>query len=69
MIAKNNALIYGVADKIEFICSDFFKLVPRLKADLVYLSPPWGGVQYSEKPIYELSDIQPIDGFVSFTFN
>ncbi|OMJ28004.1 Trimethylguanosine synthase, partial [Smittium culicis] len=42
MIAKNNALIYNVADKIEFICADFFALAKSLKSDVVYLSPPWG---------------------------
>ena len=45
--AKRNAEIYGVAHKIEFIVGDFFRLAPTLKADLVFMSPPWGGPDYS----------------------
>lgn len=30
-MAKHNASIYGVSNKIEFICGDFFKLAPFLK--------------------------------------
>lgn len=41
--ARNNARIYGVEDRIEFICGDYMALIPRLKADVVFLSPPWGG--------------------------
>lgn len=47
-MAKHNAEIYGVAHKIEFIVGDFFKLYPKLKADVVFMSPPWGGPDYSE---------------------
>lgn len=41
--ARHNARIYGVEDRIEFICGDYMTLLPRLKADVVFLSPPWGG--------------------------
>ncbi|KAF9205675.1 Trimethylguanosine synthase [Haplosporangium sp. Z 27] len=43
MCARHNAKIYGVEDRIEFICGDYMTLIPRLKADVVFLSPPWGG--------------------------
>lgn len=39
-LAKHNASVYGVADRIEFIVGDFFLLAPSLKADVVFLSPP-----------------------------
>ncbi len=42
-LAKHNASVYGVADRIEFIIGDFFQVAPSLKADVVFLSPP---VQY-----------------------
>ncbi|KAF9800339.1 hypothetical protein SFRURICE_002908 [Spodoptera frugiperda] len=42
-MAKHKATIYGVHEKIEFITGDFFELAPRLKADVVFHSPPWGG--------------------------
>lgn len=47
-MARHNAQVYGVADRIEFIVGDFFELAPRLYADMVFLSPPWGGPDYSE---------------------
>lgn len=45
-MAKHNATIYGVADRIEFIVGDFLTLADSLKADVIFLSPPWGGPQY-----------------------
>jgi len=44
-MAKRNAEVYGVRDRIQFICGDFFKVIPELfAADCIFLSPPWGGV-------------------------
>jgi len=62
--ARHNAAIYGVQDRIEFICGDFFSLIPRLKADLLFLSPPWGGPSYLNAPEFMLSmiDIGNRDG-------
>ncbi|ETI36818.1 hypothetical protein F441_16939, partial [Phytophthora nicotianae CJ01A1] len=48
-MAKHNAAIYGVADKIEFIVGNSIDILPNVKADAVFLSPPWGGVKYSRK--------------------
>lgn len=45
-MAKHNAAVYGVADRIEFIVGDYFHLANRLQGDVVFLSPPWGGPQY-----------------------
>ena len=42
-LARFNAGVYGVQDKIQFVVGDFFQLAPRLRADAVFLSPPWGG--------------------------
>ncbi|KFD56356.1 hypothetical protein M513_02811 [Trichuris suis] len=44
--ARRNAEIYGVSDRIEFLCADFFVVAPHLDADVVFLSPPWGGPSY-----------------------
>ncbi|CAH1761594.1 4916_t:CDS:2 [Entrophospora sp. SA101] len=38
MCAKNNARIYGVEDRIEFILGDYFKLIPTLK-NIAYYVP------------------------------
>lgn len=49
-IAKHNAKIYGVEDKIEFIIGDFFELSNKMniKADMIFLDPPWGGQYYNQ---------------------
>ncbi|KAI8322875.1 S-adenosyl-L-methionine-dependent methyltransferase, partial [Martensiomyces pterosporus] len=44
--ARHNARVYGVDDRIEFILGDFYQLAPHLKADVVFMSPPWGGPEY-----------------------
>ena len=44
-------------------------LLPTLKADAVFLSPPWGGLDYDEraKGDFDLSaDMQPCCGFDLF---
>ncbi|KAF9796953.1 hypothetical protein SFRURICE_010485 [Spodoptera frugiperda] len=56
-MAKHNATIYGVHEKIEFITGDFFELAPRLKADMVFLSLPWGGPPYSKAKEYEVESM------------
>ena len=54
-MARHNAEIYGVADRIQFVVGDFMEIAPRLRADVVFLSPPWGGVDYSPKGEFRLS--------------
>lgn len=53
-MAKHNASIYGVADRIEFIVGDFLQLASSFKADIVFLSPPWGGPQYLKQEVYDI---------------
>ena len=54
-LARHNAVIYGVADRIEFILTDYLSfaqsylnlpLKSMRKIDVVFLSPPWGGPSY-----------------------
>ncbi|KAH8358689.1 hypothetical protein KR093_001730 [Drosophila rubida] len=56
-MAKHNAAIYGVADKIEFIHADFLQFASstRLRADVVFLSPPWGGPNY-QKSVFNIEE-------------
>eukprot|EP00049_Salpingoeca_infusionum_P007524 m.122405 g.122405 ORF g.122405 m.122405 type:complete len:779 (-) comp13731_c0_seq1:988-3324(-) len=59
VIARHNAEVYGVADRIEFICGNAFDIIPSLQGraiDVVLLSPPWGGPSYSESRSFHLSD-------------
>ena len=46
--SKNTALSLQVEDRIEFIVGDMLRVVPEMSgmADVVFLSPPWGGVDY-----------------------
>ncbi|KAI8391086.1 RNA cap guanine-N2 methyltransferase-domain-containing protein [Radiomyces spectabilis] len=60
--ARHNAKIYGVEDRIEFILGNFIELAPFLKADAVFLSPPWGGPSYLGAETYNLSTMIPGNG-------
>ncbi len=51
--------MYGVEDKIEFLCGDFFLLAPTLKADVVYLAPPWGGIDYLQDSVFDVERYEP----------
>nr|XP_023016565.1 uncharacterized protein LOC111505903 [Leptinotarsa decemlineata] len=60
-LAMNNAEVYGVSHKIDFITGDFFELAESLKGDVVFLSPPWGGPNYLNQPLYDLEKmLQPL---------
>ena len=61
--AKHNARVYGVEDRISFVLGDFFQLAPSLKADAVFLSPPWGGPDYITAKVFDIETmIQPVNG-------
>ncbi|EDW68414.1 trimethylguanosine synthase [Drosophila virilis] len=55
-MAKQNALIYGVAHKIEFVHADFLQFASstRLRPDVVFLSPPWGGPDYLKQATFDI---------------
>lgn len=63
-MARHNAELYGVADRIQFIIGDYFTLAPTLKGDVVFLSPPWGGPDLMDPEEYKLSYIMPEKGGV-----
>ncbi|XP_042383152.1 trimethylguanosine synthase-like isoform X1 [Zingiber officinale] len=64
--AVNNAKIYGVEDRIDFVIGDFFHLAPFLKGDVLFLSPPWGGPSYRHLDNYTLDFLKPKDGYSIF---
>ncbi|KAF8525173.1 RNA cap guanine-N2 methyltransferase-domain-containing protein [Hysterangium stoloniferum] len=58
-LARHNAAIYGVQDRIDFILGDYVSFAKayltlpahaRTTVDVVFLSPPWGGVDYTSSP-------------------
>lgn len=58
-IARYNAGIYGVADKIIFIHGDFFNEAPKIRADGIFIDPPWGGPGYKELEGFKLDNFSP----------
>ncbi|KAF9038502.1 Tgs1 protein [Panaeolus papilionaceus] len=70
-LARHNAQIYGVADRIEFIQADYLSFVKSYtsnfsssssgnshgrKIDVVFLSPPWGGPSYLNGPAEDTTE-------------
>lgn len=52
-MAKHNAKIYNVGNNIEFLHGDFFEKIKLFHDfDSIFLSPPWGGINYHENKIY-----------------
>jgi len=67
-LARHNARVYGVEDRIEFIVGDYFQVMPRLQADVVFLSPPWGGPEYLDQEVFDLQLMGGMmDGFNVFS--
>jgi trimethylguanosine synthase len=64
--ARHNAQIYGVQDRIEFIVGDFRQLATSFKADVVFLSPPWGGPDYANAKVFDIKTMILLDGFKLF---
>lgn len=62
-LAQHNARVYNVADKIEFIQGDFLQLAPRLRGDVVFLSPPWGGPEYLSADVFDIKTMMEPDGY------
>ncbi|KAI7860972.1 RNA cap guanine-N2 methyltransferase-domain-containing protein [Circinella umbellata] len=65
--ARHNAKIYGVEDRIEFIEGDFFKLASKLKGDVIFLSPPWGGPSYKKSPVFDIETMIPGNGAMIYS--
>jgi trimethylguanosine synthase len=80
-MAKQNARVYGVEDRIEFIqgksndilffhsfllLGDFLQLAPTLTANIVYLSPPWGGPSYGTIDLFDLEKNIELNGYRIF---
>eukprot|EP01127_Copromyxa_protea_P000426 TRINITY_DN10354_c0_g1_i1.p1 TRINITY_DN10354_c0_g1~~TRINITY_DN10354_c0_g1_i1.p1 ORF type:complete len:269 (-),score=54.03 TRINITY_DN10354_c0_g1_i1:53-823(-) len=59
-LTKHNAAVYGVQDRLELIRGDATCLAQNWRtADAVFFSPPWGGPEYSQQAIFDLSTMTP----------
>ncbi len=56
-MARHNAKLYGVEDRIEFIAGDARSIIPERQADLLFIDPPWGE-RYNKERV-TLSDLPP----------
>lgn len=61
-MAKHNAKLYGVADRIDFVGGDATLIVPSTKADLLFIDPPWGERYNKERVI--LQDLAPAEALL-----
>ncbi|KAM9988200.1 hypothetical protein ACTFIZ_003564 [Dictyostelium cf. discoideum] len=67
LMARHNSWVYGHSSEntnIEFVNSDAMNL-SNLKADVIFLSPPWGGPNYIDSSIFHLDSMIP-NGFEIF---
>ncbi|XP_062413589.1 trimethylguanosine synthase [Pungitius pungitius] len=65
-LARHNATVYNVANRIDFLQGDFLQLAPRLHGDVVFLSPPWGGPDYLTTEVFDIKTMMQPDGFEIF---
>lgn len=65
-LARHNASVYGVEDRIDFVQGDFLELAPDLHGDVVFLSPPWGGPDYLSAQVFDLRTMMEPEGFLIF---
>uniref|UniRef100_A0A8C7ZIS0 Trimethylguanosine synthase n=1 Tax=Oryzias sinensis TaxID=183150 RepID=A0A8C7ZIS0_9TELE len=62
-LARHNAEVFGVAQRIDFLQGDFLQLAPRLRGDVVFLSPPWGGPNYLTAEVFDIRTMMEPDGY------
>ncbi|MFK7984557.1 MAG: methyltransferase [Sandaracinaceae bacterium] len=55
-MARHNAAIYGVEDRIAFVHADVLDVLAERRADRLVLDPPWGGRDYDRSRL-ALSDL------------
>lgn len=58
-MARHNARVYGVSDRIEFVLGDCRDFLRAADFDAVYFDPPWGGPEYSKRPRFPLEGFEP----------
>ncbi|XP_028284123.1 trimethylguanosine synthase [Parambassis ranga] len=65
-MARHNAVVYGVSERIDFLQGDFLQLAPTLRGDVVFLAPPWGGPDYLSAEVFDIRTMMEPDGFEIF---
>lgn len=71
--AQHNSQIYKTQDRVSFVLQDFFSLHKTLmiddgqRIDVIFLSPPWGGVNYFHSKEADISEF-PLDCFKIYLY-
>ena len=60
-LARANARLFNVEDKIDFVCAEAMSALGsvKLRDQAVILDPPWGGTAYGELPSFKLNHFRP----------
>ena len=58
-MARYNADLFGVSDRITFLQGDSLEILPRLAPSTVFLAPPWGGPEYAQQELFTLDAFSP----------
>ena len=48
-IIKNNIQVYNYDKKVNVINDDYFNIMFKIKQDIIFFDPPWGGVDYKNQ--------------------
>jgi len=56
-MATENAQSAGVLE-IDFVCCNFIDILSTTRVDIIFLSPPWGGPNYTTSDLFTLSESQ-----------
>jgi predicted RNA methylase len=67
VMARHNARCYGVEGQIRFVHGDGIALLPTLKADLLFLDPPWGR-EYNKERV-RLEELPLLEAALAFRDN
>lgn len=71
---RQNATVYGVHEKMEYIHGDAYNVGPQLarsrSVDAIFMSPPWGGPEYQRQKCFDVSIFKaPVELALSITKN
>lgn len=58
-MARRNAEKFGVASQIEFVHGDSLNYLSKNKCDAIFLDPPWGGPEYTQRKQFMLDAFSP----------
>ena len=53
-ILENNLRVYDIKDKVDIHCIDYLDIGDKLKQDVIFFDPPWGGEGYMKKDSVQL---------------